>query len=176
MTAPFIGEIRVFGFNYAPRNYMPCDGRLLPIAQYTALFSILGTVYGGNGTTNFALPDRRGRVPVSVGNGAGLSPYVLGDMTGSATETLLPTEAAHVHTAQAVAGYGQSSTPGGNLWAQPRVGRGAVPMYTTSAGNDATMANNAIGLTGGSQAHENVPPVLTLSYSIAVQGIFPTRN
>jgi microcystin-dependent protein len=176
MTAPYIGEIRVFGFNFAPRNWMACDGRLLPIAQYTALFSIVGTTYGGNGTTTFGLPDFRGRVPVHVGQGAGLSQYVLGEMDGSATETLSAAEASHNHTAQAVGGYGQSSTPSANLWAQPRVGRGAVPMYTSSSANPANMASTAIGPIGGGQPHDNVPPVLALTFVIAVQGIFPTRN
>jgi microcystin-dependent protein len=176
MTAPFIGEIRVFGFNFAPRNYMVCAGQLLPISQFTALFSILGTTYGGNGQTNFGLPDYRGRVPVSVGNGSGLTPYVLGEQDGSVTETLLPTEASHSHTAQAVSGYGQSSTPRSNLWAQPRVGRGAVPMYTSSASNPASPGSGAMGPIGGGQPHNNVPPVLALTYVIAVQGIFPTRN
>lgn len=175
MTAPFVGEIKAFAFNFAPRNYMLCDGRLLPIAQYTALFSILGTTYGGNGTTNFGLPDLRGRVPVSVGNGAGLSPYVLGEMVGLPTETLLSTDAAHSHSAQGVAGYGQSPTPSGNLWAQPRVGRGAVPMYASGAANPVTM-RIALAQIGGGQPHDNVPPVLTLAYNIAIQGIFPTRN
>ncbi len=176
MTAPFLGEIKVFGFNFAPRNWALCNGQLMGISQNTALFSILGTTYGGDGQTTFGLPDFRGRVPISMGQGQGLSLYDLGEMDGSATETLVAPEASHSHAAQAVGGYGQSSVPTGNLWAQPRVGRGAVPMYTTSVSNPSNIASSALGPMGGNQPHNNVPPVLALTFVIAVGGIFPTRN
>src|SRR6476620_7519707 len=118
MSEPFIGEIRIFGFNFAPRGWAFCNGQILSIAQNTALFSLLGTTFGGNGQTTFALPDLRGRVPIHTGQGPGLSPVTLGMVPGTEMVTLLQSNMpAHRHPVQAVAGLGNNITPAGNLWA-----------------------------------------------------------
>lgn len=177
MTAPYIGEIKVFAGNFAPRNYAFCNGQILPIAQYTALFSILGTTYGGNGIQNFALPNFQGSVPVHQGQGPGLSQYVLGQSAGTETVTVLTTQmAAHSHPAQAVAGSGQSPTPTANMWAEPRVGRSQVKMYSDVLGSPVAMNPAAVTPTGGNLPHNNIPPVTALTFIIALQGIFPSRN
>lgn len=178
MTAPFIGEIKAFGFNFPPRNYMFASGQLLPIAQYTALFSILGTTYGGNGTTNFALPNLNGRVAVGNGQGPGLSPYDLGEVTGTETVTLLITEMpAHTHQMMGGTVSNAPTQVTGTPQADAMFG-GSSPgkAYVANAANLVTMAPQVIGFTGGSQPHNNIQPVLCINYCIAIQGIFPTRN
>lgn len=176
MSEPFIGEIRMFGFTFSPRNYAFCNGQLLSIAQNSALFSLLGTTYGGNGTTTFALPDLRGRVPVHAGTGPGLSPRTLGERSGAETVSLLqPQIPAHSHPAFATTAAATTGEPG------PGVLPGAVSgqtMYVTDAngGRDFILSPQAGGLAGGSQPHENCMPTLTLGYSIALFGIFPSRN
>jgi microcystin-dependent protein len=176
MTAPYIAEIRVFAGNFAPRGYALCNGQLLPISQNAALFSLIGTFYGGNGTTTFALPNFQGSVPIHAGQGPGLSDYVLGEVTGTETVTVLNSQmTAHTHRAQAVAASGQSPTPVANLWAQARVGRGAVKMYSDVL-SPVAMNPVAVIPTGGGQPHNNIPPVLALTFIIATQGIFPSRN
>ncbi|HEX4695941.1 phage tail protein [Sphingomonas sp.] len=178
MTAPFIGEIRAFGFNFPPRNYMFASGQLLPIAQYTALFSILGTTYGGNGTTNFALPDLRGRVAIAQGQGPGLSQYVLGETTGTENVTLLSTEMpAHTHQMMG----GTVANAPNQVSGTPEAGAmfgGSSPgkAYVATAANLTPMAVQTIGFTGGGQVHNNIQPVLCINYCVAIQGIFPTRN
>jgi len=178
MTAPFIGEIKAFGFNFPPRNYMQAAGQLLPIAQYTALFSILGTTYGGNGQTNFALPDLRSRVAIGNGSGAGLSPYDLGEMVGTETETLLISEMPN-HTHQMTGGT-VSSAPTqvtGTPQADAMFGASSPgKAYVGNAANLVAMAPQTIAFAGGSQPHNNVQPRLCINYCIAVQGIFPARN
>jgi microcystin-dependent protein len=178
MTTPFIGEIKAFGFNFAPRYYMFASGQLLPIQEYTALFSIIGTYYGGNGTTNFALPNLNGRVAIGNGQGPGLSPYVLGEETGTETVALLSTQMP-AHTHQMVGGT-VSSAPTqvtGTPQSDAMFG-GSSPgkAYVANAANLVTMAPQVIGFTGGSQGHNNIQPILCINYCIAVQGLFPARN
>lgn len=187
MTAPFIGELKAFGFNFAPRNYMFASGQLLPIAQYTALFSILGTTYGGNGQTNFALPNLNGSIPMGNGSGAGLTPRDLGEVGGSETVTLLTTEMpAHIHGVTtkvdpgSVANMTDVPTNGyfisrfvyegnaaANAWFKPASGPNPTPT---------TLHPLTVTPTGGSQPHNNLQPLLVLNWCIAVQGLFPARN
>ena len=169
MSNPFLGEIRLLPFNFAPRGWAFCQGQLLPINQNTALFSLLGTTYGGNGTTNFALPDLRGRVAVSSGQGPGLSNYVLGEQAGEENHTLITTEIpAHTHSAACNGEDSNSANPTNHFPASQATG------YSTTA--TAVMNSGVIGLAGGSQPHNNLPPYLALNYCIALQGIFPSRN
>jgi microcystin-dependent protein len=165
---PFIGEIRMFGGNYAPRDWAFCNGQLLQISQYTTLFAIIGTTYGGDGRTTFALPDLRGRVPLHPGQGPGLSRRSLGQRGGTESTTLSVNQMpSHTHVAQANSGDGDSSTPEGNFWAKS----GAD--YHTAY--NANMSPGAIANTGGSQAHENMQPYLGIHFIIALEGIFPSR-
>ena len=184
MAEPFVGEIRMFGFNFAPQGWAMCNGQLLPINQNTALFSLIGTFYGGNGTTTFALPDLRGRVAVNQGSGAGLSPYSIGQTGGSENVTLLVQQMpAHNHQVGcdgtgtgrggAAFGVGTGGTPTNNI-----PGLAASPAnaaYSNNAPNT-TMSNAMIENAGGSQAHPNIQPYLALTFCIALQGIFPSRN
>lgn len=169
---PFIGEIMLFAGNYAPNGYAFCDGQLLPISTNTALFSILGTMYGGNGITTFGLPDLRGRVPIHAGAGPGLPVYSLGEKAGEATHLLSSSEMpAHSHVALADTANGTQSSPAGGLPARDPSG---APAYGVNA--VASLSGNAIGATGGSQPHNNMPPYLGLHYCIALYGIFPPRS
>ena len=170
-----IGEIRMFAGNFAPRNWAFCAGQLLSISQNTALFSILGTTYGGNGQTTFALPDLRGRVPVGTGTGPGLPSVNLGEVSGTPTVTLLVSNLpAHNHPLNAVTEAGSSATPTGNLLANT----GALDKeYAPAAGNTATaMGATAIGNTGSSTPINNMQPYLGMNYIICLFGIFPSRN
>jgi len=174
MSEPFIGEIILFAGNFAPRGWALCQGQLLSIAQNTALFSILGTTYGGDGVTTFALPDLRGRVPVGQGQGPGLSNYVLGEQSGSENVTLIITEIpAHNHMVNCVNGDGDKQTPVSNLLAND--GSGAANPYS-SLSPSGQMNPLAIQPAGGSQPHNNLQPYLGLNYIIAMEGIFPSRN
>jgi microcystin-dependent protein len=166
MAEPFLSEIRIFSFSFAPRGWAQCNGQLLPINQNQALFSLLGTTYGGNGTTNFALPEMRGRVPMHVGSG-----FTLGQRGGEDAHTLTLSEmATHTHQAVASGSNPTVSPPTGNFWAS---NTGFTPYGTTA---DTAMAPSAVSNTGGSQAHENRSPYLTLNMCIALQGIFPSPN
>lgn len=175
---PFLGTILMVGFNFAPVGWALCNGQLLPISQNTALFSLLGTYYGGDGVTTFALPNLQGRVPIHQGNGAGLSPYVLGQLGGTQSSTLtvanLP---AHNHPANCNNTPGSSIDPTGNLWAEANPG-GRDPVATPSYASSPTgqLAGNAIGLTGGSQPVSILQPYLCVNFIIALQGIYPSRN
>ena len=176
MASPFIGQITMFAGNFAPRGWAFCQGQLLSIAQNTALFSILGTTYGGNGQTTFALPDFRGRVPIQQGQGPGLSPYSLGEQGGTEAVTLLQTQMpAHVHTAQ-------SSLNASTLAASDTVPTGNYLASDNQYVNSTNAVMNAgavvvtIGIAGGNQPHENRPPYLAINFIIALQGIFPSRN
>ena len=174
MSTPFIGEINLFAGNFAPRGWHFCDGTLLDIASYTALFSLLGTTYGGDGRNNFALPDLRGRIPLSPGQGANLSNYRLGQKSGSETVTLTSKETAtHTHSLMASTTASNSTEPTGNVLAQPsRVG-----IYQTNASSNLVNMNPAtIGNTGGGQGHENRQPYLACYYIIALEGIYPERS
>lgn len=173
MSSPFIAEIRIVPLNFAPLGWAFCDGQVLPIAQNTALFSLLGTTYGGNGQTTFALPDLRGRVPLQQGQGPGLSDYVLGETGGAPTVSLLASELpAHTHTAQAAGAAGLNS-PEAAAWGAA-VGRTPPPMYA-SGQPDAPMLPTALAPAGGGQPHNNMSPYLALYFVIAVQGIYPSR-
>ena len=173
MTSIFLGEIRLFPYTFSPRPFAFCNGQILSIAQNTALFSLLGTTYGGNGQTTFALPDLRGRVAVSSGQGPGLSSYNVGQFGGDESVALGQQEMpAHNHL---VAAHNNS---GGGARPQGRV-PGRLSAGTTgyaAASNGATMSPATIHLTGGGLPHTNVQPYLTLNYCIALEGIFPSRN
>lgn len=172
-TQPFIAEIRIFAGNFPPRGWAFCNGQLLSIAQNTALFSILGTFYGGNGTTNFALPNLQAAAPLHEGNGAGLTPRVLGETGGVTAVTLqLAQIPAHSHTAGGNAGGGLGS-PSNNVWGA--VARGRPGPYVNSPPNT-SMSPQALAVAGGSQPHNNVQPYLALTFIIALQGVFPSRN
>ncbi|WXH29301.1 hypothetical protein WA016_03259 [Myxococcus stipitatus] len=170
----FIGEIRIFAGNFAPRGWALCEGQLLPIAQNTALFSILGTTYGGNGQTTFALPDLRGRYPMQSGQGPGLSPRVLGEQAGVETVTLIQTQMpAHNHSLNVSALDGDTETPSGTLLAADS---SATTTNYRAGPIDATMNAMAIGVSGGTQPHENMCPFLVLNFMIALEGVFPARG
>lgn len=167
---PYIGEILLVPFNFPPKGWAFCSGQLLPINQNQALFSLLGTQFGGNGTTNFALPDLRGRSPIGAGQGPGLTPYVVGETGGQETVTLtvnqLPT---HDHPAFGSANTATTTSPSGAVWAtQTR-----LTIYSSTT--DSTQMFPS-GLTGGNQAHDNRSPFLSLNYIISLQGIFPSQN
>lgn len=169
----FIGEIRMFAGNFEPRGWAFCDGRILSIAQNTALFSILGTTYGGNGQTTFALPDFRSRVPVGAGQGPGLSQVVLGEMAGAETVTLnvnqMPT---HSHTVNAVTTEGNQSSPFGNLLADTK----ALDKEYSNANANTTMKASMIGPAGGNQPFSVLQPYTGMNYIICLEGIYPARN
>ena len=173
MAEPFLGSIVLFCGNFAPRGWALCDGQLLSIAQNTALFSILGTTFGGNGTTNFALPDLRGRVPVHPGSGPGLSPYSLGEVLGTENVTLLVNQMpAHNHAVAAPCSDGAPSSPspvGAVLANQDQ-----TPFYAASG--TAAMAAGTSTTAGGSLPHENRQPLLAINFIIALEGIFPSRS
>lgn len=170
MSDPFLGELRLFPYYFAPRGWAFCQGQIIAISQNEALFSLLGTTYGGNGVQTFALPDLRGRVPLSSNEGAGLSNYVLGEIGGQEQVTLLLSEMpAHNHPV-----HGSSTATSKNP-------SGAKPGYTGSGSSygtasDLTMAPDMVGVTGSNLAHENRPPYLVLNWCIALEGIFPSRN
>ena len=169
---PFIGLIVMFGGNFAPRGWALCDGQLLPINQYSALFSILGTTYGGDGRTTFALPDMRGRVPIHEGTGPGLSPYDLGQKGGSETVTLTTNQIPSHHHNVNLGGTG--STPAGSGSLLGNVTGTNLIYNPTASGN--TLASNAISNTGGGQSHNNIQPYLAVNFIIALQGTYPSRS
>lgn len=181
MSSPFLGEIKIFGFNFPPRGYAFCNGQLIAIQQNTALFSLLGTFYGGNGVTTFALPNLQGQWAMGYGDGPGLTPRVIGEVGGQATVTLTETEIpAHTHNVTGVKGSlvpNRSTSPQGRYWAnEPKaVPQPQKPPYMNTQ-PDTNLAPGAISDVGGSQPHENRPPFLVLNYCIATQGIFPARN
>jgi microcystin-dependent protein len=175
MADPFVAEIRIFPFNFAPKGWAWCNGQLLPLSQNTALFSLLGTTYGGDGKSNFALPDLQGRAPMHPGQGPGLSLHDLGETGGSETVSLLQSEIpAHSHAWQASNSDGISQSPAGNLLA---VGVGGITMYAAPPppGSLTPLADNALAPAGGDQPHNNLQPYLTFNFSIALQGVFPPR-
>jgi microcystin-dependent protein len=177
MSEPFIGEIRIVGFTFAPRGWALCNGQLLSIAQNTALFSLLGTTYGGNGTSTFALPDLQGRFPMHFGTGPGLTPRTQGEVSGTETVTLLTTQMpAHTHLATVTlrgnSGDASADTPQANVPARAEV-------YSAGAANvdlNASAATASVQTAGGDQPHTNMPPYLVLNFIIALEGIFPSRS
>ena len=165
MTTPFIAEIRMVAFDFAPRGWAFCNGQLLPINQNQALFSILGTTYGGNGQTTFALPDLRGRSPVHPGN-----QVILGQSAGEENHTLISSEMpAHTHPAKGDAADASVSSPTGNVWA-------ASTNNPFSSAPDTALNPASLSATGGSQPHPNQQPYLVVNFVIALAGIFPSRN
>jgi microcystin-dependent protein len=166
MSQPFLGEIRLFGGNFPPNGWAFCDGQLLSISQYEALFALIGTTYGGNGQTNFALPDLRGRVPAHQGGG-----FTMGQAAGVEQVTLTAAQLpAHTHTLRATAADGTSADPTNNVWAESD-----ARTFSTAA-PDATMHPSTLGAAGGSQPHSNLMPFVALSFIIALAGIFPSQN
>jgi microcystin-dependent protein len=173
MADPFVAEIRIFPFNFAPKGWAWCDGQLLPLSQNTALFSLLGTTYGGNGKSNFALPDLQGRAPMHPGQGPGLSLHDLGEQGGSETVTLLESEIpAHPHGMQANAFPANVQAPSPQRALAQSTGGVA---YKPPPANT-TMSSQAIGPAGGNQPHNNLQPYLTFYFNIALQGVFPPRG
>jgi len=181
---PIIGQILFFAGNFAPRGWAFCQGQILAIAPNTALFSILGTTYGGNGQTTFALPDLRGRVPMGSGQGPGLTPRTIGEMAGTETVTLITNQIPqHFHPVSepAVTSLGTTDVPSATviLSASPKTGSGpnatALKTYSTAA-SDVTLKPFNSGVAGGSQPHENIQPYLVLNYTIAIEGLYPSRN
>ena len=166
MAEPFLSEIRLMSFGFAPKGWALCDGQLLPINQNQALFSLLGTTYGGDGRVNFGLPDLRGRTPIHMGQG-----HTLGERGGEQAHTLsiseLPT---HIHSAQGTSTVGASAPPLNNILAN------TPALIYDGPANLTSLQPGTIGNTGGSQAHLNMQPFLTLSFYIALQGIFPSQN
>jgi microcystin-dependent protein len=178
MSNPYMGEVRMFGGNFAPRGWALCNGALLGISQYSALFSLLGTTYGGDGVTNFALPDLRGRLPIHQGTGIGLSARTMGEIGGAETVTLSTTQMPqHNHPLNASTSPGSLAGPANAVPATPT--GGATPfLYAvpgTSQLNPVALAPN-IQPTGGSQPHSNMMPSLCVTIIISLEGVFPSRN
>ncbi len=174
MADQFVAEIRIFPFNFAPRGWAWCNGQLLPLSQNTALFSLLGTTYGGNGVSNFALPNMQGNAPMHQGQGPGLSLHDLGEQGGSETVTLLQTEMpAHSHNLMANTTTSTKSIPTGNSFAK---GSSMTPYLAPASAPTTAMAFQAIAPAGGSLPHNNMMPYLALYFNIALQGIFPPRT
>lgn len=177
MSEPYIGQIMMFAGNFAPRGWALCEGQLLSIAQNSALFSILGTTYGGDGRTTFALPDLRGRVPIQPGTGPGLSPYTLGQSGGAENVSLLITNIpAHNHPLEASTAAGDSSSPQGAVPAVTVDPNTQQPLNGYHSSPNTTMAAASVGFAGGSQPHTNVQPYLSVNFIIALEGIFPSRS
>lgn len=172
MADPFTGEIRIFPYNFAPRGWAFCDGQLLPIEQYLELFDVIGTTYGGDGESTFALPNLQGRVPLHPGEGPGLSPYALGDAGGTEGVTLANGQMpAHRHAIQATTAPGTTSTPDGTVvLAAPDSGSA----YKTTG--TLTSMGNVLAPAGGGAPHYNMQPYLTLNFCIALVGVYPKRN
>jgi microcystin-dependent protein len=172
MSDQFLAEIRIFPFNFAPTGWAFCDGQLMPISQNTALFALLGTTYGGDGKSTFALPDMQGNAPMQPGQGQGLSLRDLGEMSGVENITLLQSEIPlHTHSLMAQNTFGASTDPADRLWGRPF---GGGSMYAAS-GAVTALAPQAISPAGGGLPHNNMQPYLTLNFCIALQGIFPQR-
>lgn len=168
---PFVAEIRIFSFVFAPKGWALCDGQLLPISQNTALFSLLGTVYGGDGKSTFALPNLRDAIPVGTGQGSGLSDHYLGEQSGSETVTLIQSEIpSHNHRVVVSESDANSRLPGAQMWAN---GQG-VQVFSNGPLNT-TLAPTALAVAGADFPHNNLMPYLTLNYCIAMQGVFPAR-
>ena len=177
MSSPFLAEIRMFACNFAPTGWAQCNGQLLPLSQNTALFALLGTTYGGDGKSTFALPNLQGAAPLQPGQGQGLSLYDLGQMSGVPYVTLITSEMPlHTHGVQASSKTGNTSLPQNNIWANAHTGKSPMKMYAPPAsGAVVTMNTQAMSVAGGSMPHNNMPPYLVINFCIALQGIFPAR-
>lgn len=175
MSSPFVAEIKMFAGNFAPTGYALCQGQLLPISQNTALFSLLGTFYGGNGQSTFALPDLQDRGPVNQGQGPGLSERFLGEEGGSQNVTLIQSEMpAHNHILRGTTAGADQVDPTARVWASSATGRTPPPLYSTT--QNSTMAQTSLAAAGSSLPHNNMHPILTVTFIIALQGVFPARN
>jgi microcystin-dependent protein len=171
MSTPFIGEIRIFGGNFAPAGWAFCSGQLMPISENDALFALIGTTYGGDGQTTFALPDLQGRLPMHMGTGPGLSPRTIGESGGMESVTLTTQQIPnHNHAPLAVSGNGNQSTPQGGVWAGV-----TTSIYTSNPPSTAFSATLG-GSSGGSQPHDNMMPYLAISFIISLFGVFPTQG
>lgn len=178
MDEMYISALAIFGFDFAPRNWALCNGQLLPINQNQALFSLLGTTFGGNGTTNFALPNLQGRIPIGMGQGSGLANYNLGQQGGVANQSLQIAEIPshnHIALVNSTAADGASPVSASAIAAATDVNSEATKIYNTTAPN-VVLNNNTIAINGGSQPHNNMQPYITVNYSICMFGVFPSRN
>ena len=174
MAEPFLAEIRIMSFSFAPKGWAMCNGQLMPINQNQALFSLLGTTFGGDGRVNFGLPDQRSRTPIHVGSG-----HVLGERGGEQAHTLTQSEMTqHIPVLNGSTANASAIGPGGNVLARGTTAVGSNPInyYTTNVSNLVAMQPGSVGNTGGSQAHPNMQPFLALTFCIALQGIFPSPN
>jgi microcystin-dependent protein len=171
MGQPYVGEIRLFAGNFAPAGWMTCAGQLLPISEYETLFNLIGTTYGGDGQSTFALPDLQGRVPIHQGAGAGLQTYVIGETGGTETVTLTVNQIPiHNHAMLATSQLGNDTNPTNRILAQAD-----IDMYLSDV-TDTVLANQSIAVTGGSQPHENMAPYLALTFIISLFGVFPSQT
>ncbi len=174
MAQEFIGEIMIVPYNFAPLGWALCNGQLMPISQNTALFSLLGTTFGGDGKSNFALPNFQGSVPIQEGQGPGLSNYDLGESGGVESVALTANQIpAHTHSVNAVSSQANQQGPGGNTWAQESMGNDE---FYSNAAPDTNMSPSALTNAGGGQPHSNMQPYLVMNFIIALQGIFPSRG
>lgn len=172
MSNPFLGEIKMFGGNYAPQGYAICDGSVLPVSNNEALFSLIGATYGGNGQTEFGLPDFRGRIPVHQGQGAGLSNRVLGALSGAENVTLITAQLpSHTHPMQGSSNAATSLDPNGNVF-----GLVSVNAYDQTPENPVSIAPASVSVEGGSQSHPNIMPFQCINFIIAILGEYPTRS
>lgn len=178
MSNPFIGEIRMFAGNFAPRGWAFCASQLLPIAQNDTLYALIGTTYGGDGVTTFGLPDMRGRLPINQGQGAGLSSYVIGQKSGTESVTLtVPQMPGHSHALFATTATGSQPAPTNTSFTATLVG--TAELYAIPGANplkQGAMNANSIGAVGGNQPHENRMPALVVNFIISLEGVFPSRN
>lgn len=175
MSEPFVSEIRIFAGNFAPTGWAFCNGQLLPISQNTALFSLLGTNYGGDGTSTFGLPNLQGSAALGAGQGPGLSQRGLGEVGGEQGVTLLEGQMpAHSHTAQASTSGGINS-PTGAAWGESKLGKTPMAVYAASGPNNVLMSPQGLSPAGAGLPHNNMPPYLCLTFIIALQGIYPAR-
>jgi microcystin-dependent protein len=171
---PFVAEIRIFPFNFAPKGWAFCDGQILPLSQNTALFSLLGTTYGGDGKSNFALPNMQGNAPMHPGQGPGLSLHDLGETGGSETVSLLESEIpSHSHPLMSLGAPGNRTSPVANSIARASAGNAYFPQTGATL---VAMADQALAPAGGDQPHNNMQPYLTLNFCIALQGVYPPRT
>ncbi len=176
MSDQFLGEIRIFPFNFAPTGWALCDGQVMPISQNTALFSLLGTSFGGDGKSTFALPDLQGRAPLDFGNGTGLTVRPLGEPGGEPSVTLVQAEMpVHSHVPQAVDGPGDQDGPAGHTWAIAQADPRTQDLMYASSGS-LQMSAASLSSAGGGQPHNNLAPYLVMNFCIALQGIFPSRS
>jgi microcystin-dependent protein len=173
MSSPFVGEIRMFGGNFPPAGWAFCDGSLLSIAENETLFNLIGTTFGGDGQSTFALPDLRGRIPIHQGTGAGLSTHIMGEISGMETVTLTVQQIpAHGHVFSGSTASAAELSPAGAVVASPT----NIDLYRPGATIDQALAPNAISVSGGSQPHDNMQPFLCVSFIISLFGIFPSQT